>query len=98
MPRPKKGEKTPGSGRKKGVTNGDTAKLRGLILGALDDVGGREYLARQAIEQPAAFMSLIGRVLPKDVNVGGQDGNPIRTINKIELVSLVDDSTNSPSS
>jgi hypothetical protein len=66
--RPQKGQKTPGSGRQKGVTNGDTAKLRALILGALDDVGGQEYLATQAIEQPVAFLGLIGKVLPKEVN------------------------------
>ena len=57
-----------GAGRKKGVTNGDTAKLRALILGALDDVGGQEYLATQAIEQPVAFLSLVGKVLPKELN------------------------------
>lgn len=77
MPRPKKGEKTPGSGRKKGVTNGDTAKLREMILGALDDVGGREYLATQAMENPAAFLTLIGKVLPRDVHLAGQDGNQL---------------------
>jgi hypothetical protein len=65
--RPQKGQKTPGSGRQKGVTNGDTAKLRALILGALDDVGGQEYLATQAVEQPVAFLGLIGKVLPKEV-------------------------------
>jgi len=78
MPRPTKGQRTPGSGRKKGVTNGDTAKLRELILGALDDVGGREYLAKQAIKNPTAFMSLIGRVLPKDVKIAGDSENPVK--------------------
>lgn len=56
-----------GAGRKKGVTNGDTAKLRELILGALDDVGGQSYLAQQAIDEPKAFLQLIGKVVPKEV-------------------------------
>ena len=63
-----KGQPRPeGAGRKKGVTNGDTAKLRELILGALDEVGGQSYLAQQAYENPNAFMGLIGKVLPKEV-------------------------------
>lgn len=55
----KKGSKKPeNSGRKKGVTNGDTAKLRAIILGALDRAGGEDYLVRQADESPAAFLAL----------------------------------------
>lgn len=87
--RPKGSPKPPGSGRQRGVTNGDTAKLRELILGALDDVGGRKYLAAQALENPAAFMTLIGKVLPKDVNVGGQSDNPI--VSEIRLIPMIAD-------
>ncbi len=35
-----------------------------MILGALDDAGGRAYLAEQAHENPGAFLALIGKVLP----------------------------------
>ncbi len=96
MPLPGKGERQPGSGRQKGTTNGDTAKLRGIILAALDQVGGQEYLAKVALDEPVAFLSLIGKVLPREMNVGGQEENPIRSINKIELVPLLgNDSQNS---
>jgi hypothetical protein len=54
-------------GRAKGTPNKVTRDLREMILGALDDAGGRKYLASQAKENPAAFMSLIGRCLPKDI-------------------------------
>jgi hypothetical protein len=91
--RPKGQGKTPGSGRKKGTTNGDVAKLREIILGALDQGGGQQWLVQQMTDNPSAFLSLIGRVLPKDVNVGGQPENPI--ITKIELVPLSDSSPNS---
>ena len=96
----KKGTQPPnaGKGRGKGNKNLMTRELKDMIRGALDDAGGQAYLAKQAIEQPAAFMTLLGKILPKDVNVGGQDGNPIRSINKIELVSLASDSTDSPAS
>lgn len=64
-----------GKGRAKGVPNKNTAQLRDMILQALDDKGGAEYLARQADENPAAFMTLLGKVLP--LQVGGQDGGPL---------------------
>lgn len=67
MAAPKGRPKPEGSGRKKGTTNGDISKLRQLILGALDDVGGQSYLAIQAIENPGPFLALIGKVLPKEV-------------------------------
>jgi len=49
--------------------------LRELILGALQDVGGRDYLAARAIDTPASFMTLIGKVLPTQVT--GENGAPI---------------------
>lgn len=66
-----KGTRPPnaGKGRQKGVPNKITSDLRAMVLGALDDAGGRAYLAEQAMEQPAAFMALIGKCLPKDVNL-----------------------------
>jgi len=83
-------------GRQKGTTNVDIYALRGMIVNALDKAGGEDYLLQQARANPVAFMSLIGRVLPKDVNVGGQGDNPIKTIHRIELVPLLgNDSTDS---
>ena len=62
-------EKT--GGRKKGVANVVTKELRDMILGALDDAGGQKYLAAQAIDNPGAFLSLVGKVLPKDMTIKG---------------------------
>lgn len=56
-----------GMGRPKGATNKATKELKDMILGALDDAGGQEYLRVQAIENPTAFMGLVGKVLPKDI-------------------------------
>jgi len=61
-------EKT--GGREKGTPNKATAALKDMILGALDDAGGQTYLAQQALDNPGAFMALIGKVLPKDLNLG----------------------------
>ena len=64
-----------GKGRPKGVPNKSTIAIKEAILAALDKVGGVEYLARQADENPTAFMGLVGKVLPLQV-VGDKD-NPL---------------------
>lgn len=62
----------PEAGRKKGTPNKATADVRAMILQALDSAGGADYLAQQSRENPAAFMQLVGKVLPKEVNIDGQ--------------------------
>ena len=62
-------------GRQKGTPNKLTADLKDMILGALDDAGGRHYLARQAVENPGPFMVLVGKVLP--TTLAGDKQNPI---------------------
>lgn len=59
----------PGPGRPKGSQNKLTKDLRAMVLSALDKAGGEDYLASQATESPAAFIALVGKCLPKDVNV-----------------------------
>jgi len=75
-----------GKGRRKGVPNRTTAALKDMILKALDEKGGAEYLARQADKNPAAFMTLLGKVLP--MTVAGDPDNPLKTITRIELVGV----------
>lgn len=53
-----------GKGRVKGTPNKMTKAIKDMILGALEDVGGQAYLARQAEENPGPFMTLLGKVLP----------------------------------
>lgn len=63
-----------GGGRAKGVPNKNTRALKDMILGALSDAGGQEYLVKQAKLNPQAFMGLIGKVLPtelKNADAGG---------------------------
>ena len=69
------GDGTPGPGRKKGIPNKITSDLRAMILGALDDAGGQKYLAQQATANPAAFLTLVGKVLPKEIT--GANGTPL---------------------
>lgn len=62
QPRPAK------AGRKKGSANKVTVEIRDMIRGALDDAGGRKYLKAQSKANPVAFMGLIGKIIPADVN------------------------------
>lgn len=57
----------PGPGRPKGVPNKVTQALKDMIRGALEDAGGREYLAKQAKANPTAFMTLLGRLVPQEL-------------------------------
>lgn len=69
LDKPKVGLDRSKTGRAKGTPNKSTKAIKDMIEGALSDVGGRKYLAQQAIENPAAFMTLVGKILPKDLTV-----------------------------
>lgn len=89
-PRPPKGRpKPPGSGRKKGQPNHNTTAVKDMLRAALDQVGGAQYLADQALENPAAFLSLVGKLIPNEVKteLAGKDGGPI-TIKVVTGVSV----------
>lgn len=71
-------KKTPpkaGRGRPKGSPNKTTAAVKDMILQALDKKGGVDYLVEQAGENPTAFLTLLGKVLPMQVQ--GDPNNPI---------------------
>lgn len=71
----KRGGARPGAGRPKGVPNKLTGDVKAMILAALDEAGGKDYLLKQSQENPTAFMTLIGKVLP--MTVAGADGGPM---------------------
>lgn len=72
MAKPKGAPKT--GGRAKGTPNKVTQELKDMILGALDDAGGRKYLKAQSISNPTAFLTLVGKVLPMTVQGPGVSG------------------------
>lgn len=65
----KRGGRRPGSGRKKGTPNKFTGALKDMVLRALNDAGGVEYLVKQARSTPGPFLALVGKLLP--LNVAG---------------------------
>jgi len=64
------GKKT--GGRQQGSGNALTDKLKDMIEGALDDAGGKAYLAEQAQKCPQAFLALVSKLIPRDLNVSGE--------------------------
>ena len=65
-----------GAGRPKGVPNKTTASIKAAIEAAFQGVGGHEYLMQQAKENPQAFMTLLGKIIPAQVQteISNPDG------------------------
>jgi hypothetical protein len=64
-------------GRPKGSPNKTTAAVKDMILQALNEAhedGGAAYLKEQAEKNPTAFLTLVGKVLPLDVNANHSGG------------------------
>ena len=80
--RPKGTPKT--GGRKKGTPNKISSALKEAILEAAENAGKRlkpdaesgtvAYLEQIAIQEPASFCSLLGKVLPMTIADTGQNG------------------------
>ena len=73
-------------GRAKGQTNKLTADVKSMVLAALDKAGGVEYLLTQSRDNPNAFMTLVGKVLP--LTVAGDKDNPLETVTRFKLADL----------
>lgn len=66
-----------GMGRPKGSKNVATKELKDMILQALENSGGVDYLRERANDPKTqgAFLALVGKVLP--LQVTGGDGGPL---------------------
>jgi len=74
MAAPKKPTGNAGKGRQKGVPNKFTGAIKDMVLKALDEAhpeGGVGYLRTQAHENPVAFMGLVGKILPTQLEHSG---------------------------
>jgi hypothetical protein len=69
------GKRPKTGGRKKGTPNKLTADVKSMVLSALDQAGGVDYLLMQAQTNPNAFLTLVGKVLP--LTLAGDGDNPL---------------------
>lgn len=65
-----RGGPRPGAGRPKGALDKGNALIREMIVEALHGVGGVSYLQEKAESHPQAFLALIGKVMPIQVEGG----------------------------
>lgn len=81
---------------RKGSPNKINSQLAAMIERALHDAGGRDYLVKQAEKNPAAFMALLGKCLPKDIRM---DAHVRHTLEDMILGRLpqVDERPSTPS-
>jgi hypothetical protein len=61
-----------GKGRKKGSKNKIGQDVKKMVINALNNAGGEKYLTEQAKDNPKAFLTLVGKVIPHQVT--GPDG------------------------
>ncbi|MET3590555.1 hypothetical protein ABID23_001671 [Bartonella silvatica] len=89
-----------GMGRIKGVPNKVTRILKEAVVKAAENAGNKigkdgliSYLEKQAMECPAAYLALLGKILP--LQVTGEDGGAIKMITRVEIAPLTmnDDKT-----
>lgn len=62
-----------GKGRPKGSSNKLTKTIKQAIEASFDKVGGAKYLEKMATEQPVAYMTLLGKVLPTQLEAKVDD-------------------------
>ena len=68
-----------GPGRPKGMKNRVATNLKTAVEEAFDRLGGVAWLVELAKEDPAAFCSLLGRLIPKQIEQSGSiDVNVLR--------------------
>lgn len=54
----------PRKGRKPGAQNKVTAEVKDMVKGALEDLGGKAWLVKQAKKHPTAFFTLVNKMVP----------------------------------
>lgn len=82
-------------GRPKGVPNKLTQDVRAMIQEVIDGLGGAQRMMAWAKEDPLNermfWSQVMPKVLPKEVNVGGQPGNPLNIGIKVTFVKPAKD-------
>jgi hypothetical protein len=77
----KEGDPKPeGSGRQAGTPNKTTSIVKDALEQTFNKLGGQEYMERWARQFPNEFFKILAKLLPKDVQITGEGGEPIQLI------------------
>jgi hypothetical protein len=82
-----KGGATVGAGRKKGIPNKLTVKVKDAIKQAFDELGGVTYLVDLGRKDPKTFTTLLCKIIPAELSATliGDPDNPI-VVNDLSAV------------
>lgn len=81
MARPKGGERL--GGRSKGTSNKVTKGVQENILDVFERIGGVRNFAAWALENQTEFYRHYAKLLPLQMNIGGQKDNPIQIVQRV---------------
>lgn len=70
MARPKGQPKL--GGRQKGTPNKITQTIKEALEASFNQVGGAAYLAEMARKEPKAYMAMLGKAMPQQINANVQ--------------------------
>tara|TARA_R110002051_G_C8352968_1_gene440454 strand:- start:145 stop:492 length:348 start_codon:yes stop_codon:yes gene_type:complete len=56
-------------GRKKGSANKITKDMREILMNSFHKAGGVNYLVKQSVESPVAYLGLLGKIVPSQLAV-----------------------------
>lgn len=81
-------------GRPKGSVNKISRDVREMIFDVVDKIGGANRMLAWAQSSPEAekafWTMIVPKVIPKDINIGGQADNPLNVGIKVIFVDPVD--------
>lgn len=86
------GKDNPGNvaGRPKGTPNKVTRTIQEALMQSFDELDGVEYLKNLAKSSPQAYAGLLGKMLPKDINMTATVEHGIRNLSDAELQDKIE--------
>jgi hypothetical protein len=72
-------------GRPKGSKNKLGLQVKAAVMAAFDQVGGVEYLANVARDNPQVFCTLLGRIIPTEIH--GDPDAPVISSVEIRVIN-----------
>ncbi len=74
-------------GSRKGIPNKVSSDIREMIRGALEAGGGQKWLLEQMKANPKAFMALVGKIIPQQVDATIR--RELREMSRDELLAIL---------